>query len=52
MDIANSLDIEKLRAIAIVIHQLKMINLEITLWSTILKSGTGQFNESHTGPPL
>ncbi|CAF3153786.1 unnamed protein product [Rotaria socialis] len=52
MDVANSLDIEKLRAIAIVIHQLKMINLEITLWSTFLKSGTGQFNESHIGPPL
>ncbi|CAF1538569.1 unnamed protein product [Rotaria sp. Silwood1] len=34
--------VEKLRQMAILIHQLFMIDLEKSLWSTYLKSGTGQ----------
>ncbi|CAF5052549.1 unnamed protein product, partial [Rotaria sp. Silwood1] len=34
--------VEKLRQMAILTHQLFMIDLEKSLWSTYLKSGTGQ----------
>ncbi|CAF2967501.1 unnamed protein product [Rotaria sp. Silwood2] len=39
--------IEELRQMAIVIHQLFMIDLEKSLWTTYLKSGTGQLQLNH-----
>ena len=43
-----SIDMEKLREIAILLYHCKIIDLEIALWSTFLKSGTdhGQNNNA------
>ncbi|CAF4189852.1 unnamed protein product, partial [Rotaria sordida] len=46
-DLSSNELVEELRQMAIVIHQIFLIDLEKLLWTTYLKSGTGQLQLNH-----
>ena len=48
----SSVDTELLRAIALALYRYKIITLEILLWTTFLKSGTGCLHDECRGPRL
>ncbi|CAF4338148.1 unnamed protein product, partial [Rotaria sordida] len=48
----TSINIEYLREIAILIHQLECIDLDILLWTTYLRSGTGTLKPQATASTL
>ncbi len=41
----NTILIEELRQMALLEHKLQLVNLDISLWTTYLKSGTGKLKE-------
>ena len=47
---ANTVNIEDLRQIALLEHKLKLVDLNTSLWTTYLRSGTSKLNEDEQHP--